>query len=608
MAARSIAFINQPPTNRQLKEFSRSRFLILEEHTRALQIRQQLLDAGAVEIDRDALYRSEGRAFREKFVQFLGRLNIQNSDFTWWAFNFTSKNYFVTPLCRQIFFASLINRVVNTSGNQMVIVTDDRTLTAHLERHFQSKAFHIVNRVRRPLSEIVTRKTPLGIAYCFLAKVRTTLACRKRFAVSQNKLKTDCLIVTLFNSQSFDAAGSYRDTYFGSLRQHLHDKRITTMTAGAIFEHDLRTVGRLAELNDEQLMPLDAFTPIGRLLKCAVRNLGLYIGGFTLRGNTNYDGMDMSPLITNSMKEELGSGNFLLNIWFHETFSALSQRLHVHAVVYPFENRSWEKMLVLGWKNSGHKPRLVGYQHAAITPRHTSLFMTDGEWDATPLPDRVITTGEEARRILIGTGRYPEQKVVSGIALRQSSTAGKKREGKSELRRLLVVLSSSIEEYTKSIRFIDSAFSAEDEYEIVLRSHPTIPLEAALRLLPPVRFPYRVSSKATVAEELQNSDAVLYVSSTIAIEAIAVGLPVVYIDIGDFMNPDPLFNFSEFKWSVTDPSQLLPILKGINNLTAPDLEQRRAAARAYALAYLSPADADGIASFTNLLLCYDASP
>jgi hypothetical protein len=127
-------------------------------------------------------------------------------------------------------------------------------------------------------------------------------------------------------------------------------------------------------------------------------------------------------------------------------------------------------------------------------------------------------------------------------------------------------------------------------------------------LLPPVRFPYRASSKATVAEELQNSDVVLYVSSTIAIEAIAVGLPVVYLDIGDFMNPDPLFDFSEFKWSVTNPAQLGPTLKAIDGLTAANLEQRRAAGRAYALAYLRPADADGIAAFTNLLLCYDARP
>jgi hypothetical protein len=85
-------------------------------------------------------------------------------------------------------------------------------------------------------------------------------------------------------------------------------------------------------------------------------------------------------------------------------------------------------------------------------------------------------------------------------------------------------------------------------------------------------------------------------------------LPVVYLDIGDFMNPDPLFDFSEFKWSVTDPARLIPVLKAIDALTPPDLEQRRAAARAYALAYLRPADADGIASFTNLLLCYDAKP
>jgi hypothetical protein len=176
------------------------------------------------------------------------------------------------------------------------------------------------------------------------------------------------------------------------------------------------------------------------------------------------------------------------------------------------------------------------------------------------------------------------------------------------LRRLLVILSSSIEEYTKSIRFLDAGLDGSSDYEVVIRSHPTIPLDAALRLLPPLRFTYHASSKATVAEELQNSDVVLYVSSTIAIEAISVGVPVVYLDVGDFMNPDPLFDFSEFKWSLANPAQLIPVLKTIAALTPSDLEQRRAAARAYALSYLTPADAAGVVAFTNLVLCYDSRP
>src|SRR5262249_52471045 len=106
----------------------------------------------------------------------------------------------------------------------------------------------------------------------------------------------------------------------------------------------------------------------------------------------------------------------------------------------------------------------------------------------------------------------------------------------------------------------------------------------------------------------QKSDVVLYVSSTIAIEAISAGIPVVYLDIGDFMNPDPLFDFSEFKWSLTDPAQLIPTLKMIDALTPSDLERRRAAARAYALSYLSPADAAGVADLRNLVLCYDSKP
>jgi surface carbohydrate biosynthesis protein (TIGR04326 family) len=608
MAGRSVAFINQPPTERQLKGFARCRFLILEDHDVSQQVRQQLLNAGAVEIDRDPLYRSEGMTFREKYVKFLGRLNIQNADFVWWAFNFTSKNYFVSPLCRQIFFSSLIIRVVNTSSDDVVVVTDDRNLTEHLEHHFESTGYRVTNTVRRPFSEIIKRKTPLGIAYCLLSKIRTAIASRGRFAAGPRSSEIDCLIVTLFNSQSFNASGSFRDTYFGSLRTYLSDQRRTSVTAGAIFEHDVKTIRQVEQQNSQDLIPLDLFTPIGRLLKWSLRSLALYTSRFTVEGNTKFDDVDVSPLITKCIREELGTGNFLLNIWFHESFTALSQKIHARTVVYPYENRSWEKMLLLAWKDSANKPHLIGYQHAAITPRHTSLFMGEGEWDATPLPDHVVTTGEAARKILIGTGRYPKDKVLAGIALRQSSAAGEKREGKFEPRRLLVILSSSIEEYTKSIRFLDAALNGSIDYEVVLRSHPTIPLDSALRVLPSLTLRYRTSSRASVAEELQESDVVLYASSTIAIEAIAVGIPVIYLDIGDFMNPDPLFDFSELKWSLAEPAQLIPTLKLIAALTPSDLDRRRAAARAYALSYLTPADASGTAAFMNLLSCYDSRP
>ena len=234
--------------------------------------------------------------------------------------------------------------------------------------------------------------------------------------------------------------------------------------------------------------------------------------------------------------------------------------------------------------------------------------MCEGEWDATPLPDYIVTTGEASRKILIGTGRYPEDKVLAGVALRQTSTAEKRREGKFEPRRLLVILSSSIEEYTKSIRFLNAALKAPTEYEVVLRPHPTMPLDAALRLLPPLTLRYRASSRASVSEDLLESDVVLYASSTIAIEAISVGLPVIYLDIGDFMNPDPLFDFSDLKWSLTEPAQLIPALKRIAALPPSDLDRRRAAARAYALSYLTPADAAGVATFMNLLVCYDSKP
>jgi len=598
----SVAFVNRRGQLRFLKDLSEFRFLVLEDHAEAWRIRQDLLKAGAAEIERDELYRGEARKFRDRYVDFVGSLNIENASFEWWPFNWTSKNYFVNDLCKQVFHVSLIGQLAKEKGHNLVVITDDSDVANYAGKFLSSHGYRVVNRVRTRILRMLRRSTPLGIVYCLFAKFRTAGFSRRLFPSDDWAGRSDCLILTLFNHQSFDSSGSYRDTYFGPLRHYLENESIASLTVGAVYNHDLATIRTLKSCSNGGMLPLDAFTPIGELIVWAFRSTLLFFQKPKIQGNTRFDGLDVRPLIEACMKRELGTGNFLLNVWFYLSAGALADRVQPRTVLYPFENRSWEKMVVLAFRNRGRSLRLIGYQHASITPRHTSLFFSKHEWDATPLPDTVVTTGEIPRRILIKIGRYPESRVAAGVALRQPPGTGVLREGKQALRRILVVLSSSVDEYVRSLLLLNEAFRGNKDYNVTVRNHPTIPLSAALNVLGPVEFEFQNSSSKSAAEDLAQCDVVFYTSSTVALEAVALGIPVVYLDLGDFMDPDPLFDFSDLKWTVTRAADVAPVLKRIDSLSAPDLQKRRLSAAAYAVSYVRPVDGAGMREFLNVAL------
>ena len=64
-----------------------------------------------------------------------------------------------------------------------------------------------------------------------------------------------------------------------------------------------------------------------------------------------------------------------------------------------------------------------------------------------------------------------------------------------------------------------------------------------------------------------------------------------HLQIQDSLNPDPLFNLSEFKWTVKNPDMLLETISQIENLSNEDYSSRQRKARVYTDSYINPATA-----------------
>jgi predicted glycosyltransferase len=71
-------------------------------------------------------------------------------------------------------------------------------------------------------------------------------------------------------------------------------------------------------------------------------------------------------------------------------------------------------------------------------------------------------------------------------------------------------------------------------------------------------------------------------------EAIALGIPAIYLDLGNFLNTDPMFGWSDFKWTVTEPFQLIDIIEHIESMHQDKFKNLQQQGVNYVYSYLKP--------------------
>ena len=67
-----------------------------------------------------------------------------------------------------------------------------------------------------------------------------------------------------------------------------------------------------------------------------------------------------------------------------------------------------------------------------------------------------------------------------------------------------------------------------------------------------------------------------------------MGIPAVYLDLGDFIETDPIIGWSKFKWSVREATELSETLHKIESIPESRFQELQQEGRAYVAQYLSP--------------------
>ena len=571
------------------------RYLILRESQASLRIRTHLQQRGcSEELSRAALFRERSPWFRSEYVRALGRLNVESSSLEWWAMPFTTKNPISTDLCRDTFAFLLIVDLARKTESLLVVVTESEALASQVEAWGPSEGVAVMNGVKPVWTGrgLIKRLAPLAVLLlmgrALWFRIRMGAEALERTA----KRGGTIVLVTLVHPHSFSPEGRFRDTYFGGLSEWLAARNRPVVVAGLVQGQSI-ALARAFQSGDggTARMSLDAVLGPGEILCCGWSALRAFLSSGSWNATVRVHGVNIECLIAHAVREAHGSGEVFRSLYVYHCARRLGARVRIVRCVYPYENRAWEKMFLLGIRAGSPATRVVGYQHASITASHTNFMMADKEPEVTPLPDVVVTMGTVTKDWLIREGRHPASLVMAGCALRQASAgAGALRQRRTKrVVRVLVALATSLTEYLGTLTFLNEAVAPDKSREVRIRPHPTLSLDEAVRLLPEgrARFSY-TTSRGPVAEDLAWADVVLYASSTIGLEAVGMGVPAVYLDLGDILDTDPMGGWTEFKWIAREPKDLRVVLAEIEALSDDQYGARQQRGHAYAEAYLYP--------------------
>ncbi len=590
-----MSHIRLPPEHVQL--------LVLHESPESCLIRAFCERRGlSEELPRAELFRSRSGRFRSEYVSAIGRLNIEFGSREWWAMPLSTKNPISSELCLDIFSLVLIVDLIRNLNGCLVVVTDRDVLGMEVAAWGRTEGVAIVNAVRPAWtwSHIHTRLSFLPILYLAARSVWFKLRTGRRNIGSPAGGAASMVMITLVHPHSITSEGRFRDTYFGELEEWLGRETPPVVVAGVIQGQSLPLVQAFQEnQNAVRRISIDAGLELHDIFRNTWEALRGFLACRFLKVSSEIGGVSIGNLVRHAVKDAHASGEVFRSLYIYRCARRLASEAPTARYLYPYENRAWEKMLLLGVRSVSRRARMIGYQHASITASHTNFVFAENEAEITPLPDVIVAFGEVTRDRLIQDG-HPQALLRVGCALRQPKTGALAiRSSREEARpRILVALGARVTEYLRVLCFLNDAIGAGHDWEIRIRPHPTLPLEKAIRLLPEgqTRFSYSLS-KGAVGRDLEWAGVVLYASSTLGMEAVGAGIPAVYLDLGEILPTDPMEGWTAFKWIARQPSELAPVLSEIGELSDALYEQKQRQGRSYVDAYMAPVNEKSLRVF-----------
>jgi len=548
-----------------------------------------------------------GEEYRDKFlreyIDIIGSVGKENDNLEWWATDIASKNRFTSRIPELLAnFLSVVEAIRGKRFGVMVIVDPDWTIVTSLQKALsRDEVYFIVSSGfarKRLLSLLHSRLRSLLSAVYNFGKVGVK-AIYCRFILGDIVKRTMggheqyFVVKTFIYNNSFSGERGYRDTFFGKLPDIMSRDRKVLILASVLggYRHCLEQIKKCSSF---RIIPIEYLVTFSDMMSA----FRAFIYFKPIVSDKHMFGCEVADIIRNELSRTWNGVQYfqLLHYWALKRLPSIAS---AGTFLMTYENNPWEKMCIAALRQVSPKTHIIGYQHTIVSHASANMFMSRYEYGIMPIPDKVLTVGGVTRNIMERYGSFKKDFIRTSCGLRFEYIFNIKRLARKNTGNILIGL-EGIQEVYKMVEYVLKELGGNKEYKVRIRTHPVLSWDyfRKSRGFDLAKYPnFNLSAGGPLKDDLEWADVVVYWGSTIGVEALNIGRPVVHYDIGSVFNYDPLFESGDLKWVVSEDVRLAVILEKIRGLSDEEFLSSWEKAKAYLNNYFYPINEGNLTEF-----------
>ena len=191
-----------------------------------------------------------------------------------------------------------------------------------------------------------------------------------------------------------------------------------------------------------------------------------------------FNNLDMTKLYETEISKGYFNAGYYKNILRYFIAKRFTQNVKFKTYIQTFENYAWEKMTILGIRESKPEGEILAFQHAFISRNSFKYFPGKAEKDVMPLPDKIINMGKATKDIMGKYGSYNQNILKIGCALRQEYLSKLKPFRRRRVNKIVVPLTMVRKESILIMNFLYNSGLSQTKLKVIIRCHPASPFES----------------------------------------------------------------------------------------------------------------------------------
>lgn len=472
---------------------------------------------------------------KEKYIQYIDSLSEKFDSFKWWVSSVAEKNIVEeNNLFLQLCFLKLVEKYADSD---ILIISDDIALLNTIHINFPKSEF------------LISTKENI-----FFDKLKKYYKNRIRFIRkywcknnTHDEFDSDKIYIALMswvdNRNFFE--NKFKENYFGKLFDKLNTTKNFIFLPFILYTIQKKIA--LQKLEENKIKYIDIFSYYRKtdVVRAILKSL---CSDFIFNKKFYFENFDISNLIKFRLLNDLIENRYAQYYLMKYSIKRLSEKkIKFERIIYPFENQPWEKVLCIAVRKFMAETKLIGYMHTITLPNLLSIF--PGKYESTKYivqPDKILTTGKLSRDEL--KRYYDESRVKENCALRYEYFFNLPQREQNQRKQKNILLTLSVDYHKSLVMFykVYEAFKNSTDFNILVKGHPTYILSLDNFRVPCIPENFKIVDRR-ISELLVETDLVLNCESTSGLEALKMHIPVIELEIENFVTLSRLDECLELK-------------------------------------------------------------